>query len=218
MKILPLKHSRSGFTLVELLIGMTIFSVGITSIFLLLHSTLKTASVSRNEIVVANLIREQLELTKFLRDSNVKNFSSWNNGIWAGNFLVYNNFEKKDGISYKDTDGSVDFWGSSVVFDEIFDPNFGAETLEAKFNRTQLCYNTKKFFVPCSSDISLTEKTPFAAYTTITPMKMIDDSGNETIIEKDGEVQGYTIDSRVIVKNGTSYYEYDWKTHITDWK
>lgn len=71
MKKLHFRQSRRGFTLIELLIGMTIFSIAMTSIYLLLTSTMKSASYSRNEIIVANLLREQMELVRNVRDSNL---------------------------------------------------------------------------------------------------------------------------------------------------
>lgn len=76
-----IRHSRKGFTLIELLVGMTIFSVGITSIFLLLQQTMKSASISKNEIVVSNLLREQLELVRNQRDTNYKNYAKWDENI-----------------------------------------------------------------------------------------------------------------------------------------
>ena len=46
-------HSPSGFTLVELIVGMTIFAIGLTGILALLGNTITNSSYSRHEIVVA---------------------------------------------------------------------------------------------------------------------------------------------------------------------
>lgn len=70
-------RNNSGFTLVELLIGMTIFAIGMTGIYALLSSTMNHASYSRHEIVVANILREELELAKNTRDTNIRNFLPW---------------------------------------------------------------------------------------------------------------------------------------------
>jgi prepilin-type N-terminal cleavage/methylation domain-containing protein len=69
--------SKSGFTLVELIVGMTIFSVGMTAILALLHSTIDTSIASRQEIIASNLLREQIELIKNVRNSNVRSFVPW---------------------------------------------------------------------------------------------------------------------------------------------
>lgn len=71
------RHSRAGFTLIELLVGMTIFSIALTSIYLLLNSTMKSVSYSRNEIIVSNLLREQIELVRNIRDSNIAKGAGW---------------------------------------------------------------------------------------------------------------------------------------------
>lgn len=54
------------------------FSVGITSIFALLQTTMKAAVSSRNEVIVANFLREQMELVKYIRDNNYKSYFAWN--------------------------------------------------------------------------------------------------------------------------------------------
>jgi len=72
-----IRHSRVGFTLIELLIGMTVFALGITVIFLLLQQSMKSAAISRNEVIVANLLREQIELVHNIRDTNVLHYAPW---------------------------------------------------------------------------------------------------------------------------------------------
>jgi prepilin-type N-terminal cleavage/methylation domain-containing protein len=69
--------SHSGFTLVELIVGMTIFAIGLTGIYGLLSSVMKNANYSRHEVVVANLLREQNELFHNIRDTNVRNYAKW---------------------------------------------------------------------------------------------------------------------------------------------
>ena len=77
MYLHTLRHSRSGFTLIELIVGMTIFSVGMTAILALLSSTIDTSIVSRQEIIASNILREQIELIKNIRNSNVRSFVEW---------------------------------------------------------------------------------------------------------------------------------------------
>ena len=69
--------SRKAFTLVEMMIGITIFSISMGGIYLLLESATSRAAYSRHEIVAANLLREQIELIKNLRGSNWRSFRPW---------------------------------------------------------------------------------------------------------------------------------------------
>ena len=74
---MKLRYSTSGFTLIELIIGMTIFSIGLTGIYALLHSTMSSVSYSRDEIVVSGLLREQVDIVMNIRDTNLRNYIPW---------------------------------------------------------------------------------------------------------------------------------------------
>lgn len=91
----------SGFTLVEVIVGMLIFSIGMSGILALLHTTINNSLYSRHEVVAANLLREQIELIKNIRNSNKRNFipyesarfvGSTNTGLSNGYYIVENNY------------------------------------------------------------------------------------------------------------------------------
>jgi Tfp pilus assembly protein PilV len=63
---------------------MTVFSIGLTAIFTLLSSTMTSASYARHETVIAGLLREQMELVKNLRDTNLKNYIAWDKILAEG--------------------------------------------------------------------------------------------------------------------------------------
>ena len=69
--------SRRGFTLIELIIGMAIFAIGMTGILALLYGTIENSFVSRHEIVASNLLREEIELVKNIRNTNVRSYVDW---------------------------------------------------------------------------------------------------------------------------------------------
>ncbi len=81
---------------------MTIFSVGITAIFLLLNQSMQSALHSRNEVIISGLLREQIELVRNIRDSNLGNYTIWDKAkitpsgthFASGVYLIENNFEK----------------------------------------------------------------------------------------------------------------------------
>lgn len=77
MRFTHYRHSHSGFTLIELIVGMTVFAIGLTAILGLLSTTISNSTYSRHEIVVAGLLREQMELVKNMRDTNLKNYVAW---------------------------------------------------------------------------------------------------------------------------------------------
>jgi prepilin-type N-terminal cleavage/methylation domain-containing protein len=105
MSVFVYRHSRSGFTLVELIVGMTIFAIGLTGILALLGTTISNSSYSRHEIVVAGLLREQMELVKNIRDTNLKNYTEWDKIFventattsWSsGAYIIENNFQDSE--------------------------------------------------------------------------------------------------------------------------
>lgn len=53
---------------------MAIFGIGMTGILALLHTTIENSLYSRHEIVASDILREQIELVKNARNSNVRNF------------------------------------------------------------------------------------------------------------------------------------------------
>lgn len=63
-------HSSAGFTLVEVLIAILIFGLGLISAFVLSSSANSLSLRSKQEIIATNLLREQLELLKNIRDTN----------------------------------------------------------------------------------------------------------------------------------------------------
>lgn len=98
---MKLRYSTSGFTLIELIIGMTIFSIGLTGIYALLHSTMSSVSYSRDEIIISGLLREQVDLVMNIRDTNLRNYIPWDSvhiensaqSIFAsGIYLIENDF------------------------------------------------------------------------------------------------------------------------------
>ncbi len=231
-----IRHSRVGFTLIELLVGMTIFSIALTSIYLLLTSTMKSVTYSRNEIIVSNLLREQMELMRNIRDSNIAKGAAWdawkvfndkNSKIfkeWI--YTIENDFSQTETVFGSD---GIDKLPVKVAIAGI-DKTAVAEvkddtTLKEKFEKTQLCFDEKKRYVHCTNDAHKTSSgTVFASYINIIPMYFKEGNDTpETLIQipDDSGVpqnQGYIIDARVIVRDGSYYREYDVRTALTDWQ
>lgn len=68
--LVPVSPNRSGFTLIEVLIAILIFGLGLISAFVLSSTASSLSMRSKQEIIATNLLREQLELFKNIRDTN----------------------------------------------------------------------------------------------------------------------------------------------------
>ena len=224
MLSMRLRHSRSAFTLIELLIGMTIFAIGITAIFLLLQQTMRSASISRNEVVASNLLREQIELVRNIRDTNIANYAPWNvakteAGVFAsGVYIVENNFTETGvtfGADGKIMTSPVTLSGISL---EHTDNLSDSAIISEKFNQTRLYLDSNQRYTHKTTATG----TAFASYIIITPLQFQKD-GQEIVLTTTGAdgvtpvPQGYMLDARVIVRDGSYYREYDAKSAITDW-
>lgn len=148
MRITSSLHSQKGFTLVELIIGMTIFSVSMTAILALLSSTIESSIASRQEIVASNILREQVELIKNIRNTNVRNFAEWDKAIIDGSpstnltggiFIVENNFMS----SQVDYDNNGELTSSPVYLRELGLSFPSATDLAGRFTQSELKLDEK---------------------------------------------------------------------------
>lgn len=73
-----MKQSTQGFSIIELLIGMFIFAIGLMAIYGLLVSSLRLNDLSKDSIIATNLAREALEIVRHTRDSNYEHMYLWN--------------------------------------------------------------------------------------------------------------------------------------------
>lgn len=199
------RHNTSGFTMIELLVGMTVFAIGLTGIFWLLSMTMSSAHFSRDEIVVSGLIREQFDLMHNLRDTNIRNFFAWDNymtgtstaNMSSGIYIVENNFETS----------TLDVANKQVpITIKKIDEPFPTK-IEERFEKTQLFLDDQGRY---THEVTASG-TQYASYLIVSPLTV---DGDE--IKKNNKNQWWILDARVIVNN-RGYNEYDAKTMITDW-
>lgn len=98
--------SNNGFTLIELMITLAVFTIGISAALGLAMSNYNNSRDNLDKIIAANLAREGIELIRNVRDSNwlrveaneistCGGFCSWDEGLNVNTNYVY--------IDYNDT-------------------------------------------------------------------------------------------------------------------
>ena len=83
-----LNKNKKGFTLMELLISISIFSVGIVAIYSIVPNIVSITSTNINNFTASQLAREGLEVVRNMRDSNWLNRDPWDQGLSDGDYLV----------------------------------------------------------------------------------------------------------------------------------
>ena len=87
------KTQLAGFTLVEILIAITIFFIGVVGIFSLLADSINTASFSVDNFTASQLAQEGMEIVRNIRDQNWLNLADYSSGLstcQAGCEIDYN--------------------------------------------------------------------------------------------------------------------------------
>lgn len=98
----------TGFTLLEVLISLTIITVGVFGVFALVQQTISLLPISEQRLTASYLAQEGMEIVRNLRDANIVKGQAWNLGLtncgagceadylsplsaWANRYLLDNN-------------------------------------------------------------------------------------------------------------------------------
>ncbi len=170
--------------MVELLVAIVVFALGLVAAYSLLRTATSLSDRSRDEIIGGNLLRERLELVKNLRDSNWMALRSWDS--------------LRKGVSVTTDDASFcpnpEFCrlipGAYVVENDFLDPESpirihrlsevpDKEAVIAEFRSSspkfRLCLDSKGRYVhDCSLDA---RKTPYFAWVTVGEVKAEESPG-----------------------------------------
>lgn len=80
-----------GQTLVELMVAMSVMTIGLLGVFAVLSQSLGLNRVVADQYVAANLAAEGIEVVKNIADTNILKDQAWNSGLESGNFgVAYN--------------------------------------------------------------------------------------------------------------------------------
>lgn len=170
---------------------MTIFAIGLTGILALLSTTITNSSYSRHEIVVAGLLREQMELVKNIRDTNLENYTEWDKihtedvatSTWlSGTYIIENNFNNIELVF--DASGNGNIIASPVYLRNITTEFSALPSDDHRFEKSRLYLDEQGRY---THTVTATG-TVYAAYMMLSPLGY-DNSGVFTPVVKDGKNQ-----------------------------
>lgn len=160
------KRRQRGFTLVEVIVMVTVTSVGLLSIMLVADRTVRTSDSNEQRVAGANLAREGIELVRAARDSNWQALSEQEEIAPPQNQLqAWNCYAENQAQSFTVTqstrkpacDGSFGSNQSSIVNYQAY-PNTGngvpyfagasTTATTTKSGTYRLCLNANQVFIP----------------------------------------------------------------------
>ena len=200
------KNTKSGFSIIEIIIWIFIFSLGIASVYMLLSSSLNVNSLNKNTIIAWNLAREQLEIVKNMRDNNYLTLNNWNYIPNDEKSWWNPDFDKKFEIGKQYT--VENNFSTSAVFPVKMKVISSFSEWKDKISQMQnyrLCINDKNFYTyKCIGN----KNTKFYRYVKFEKLE------NKTW---DISTDAFKITSKVIWVD-KQYREFEIKTIIADWK
>lgn len=198
-----MKKNTHWFSMIEVLVGIFIFSLWLTAIYILLLSTLKFNDYSKNSIIASNLAREWIEMVKNIRDGNYNTLYKWNKLPWNDVSKVFSTG------SYYTIENDYSTWASfPISMEKINDFWEGKNELKGKMESYKLCLDSKQRY---THTCYLNTPTYFYRYITF-----------EDVVYKDWGVIN-TIENALKLKSkviwySNGYHEIELNSIITDWQ
>jgi prepilin-type N-terminal cleavage/methylation domain-containing protein len=125
-------HSHKGFTLLESMVAIAIFSIGVSAAVFVITQSINVGTRTKNKIVAANLTQEGIEVVRNMRDRNWFAGRPWTEGISGlTNACVQWNTEY-NGVSSETIDEACDL-GEGLSFDGT---HYVQTVSPAQFSRT----------------------------------------------------------------------------------
>lgn len=198
-----MRKNNIWFSIIEILIWMLIFTVGLTWIYALILSTMSLNDYSKNSIIATNLARESIENVRNIRDNNYNDLFKWNKLPWSNSNNLFSTW-----VYYKIENDYNNLSDNIVKFDIISDFAQGKLYLNNKMENYRLCLDSEnRYTYDCSSH---NRKTYFYRYIKF-----------EDVIYNDSWTNKYIswalkLISKVIWYN-RGYHEIELKTILTDY-
>ena len=86
-KLRQLIKSESGFTLIEVISAIFVFTLGILAIMVLIDQSIAFSDQVKSKLIASYLAQEGIEIVRNIRDSNwIKKAPSWDSGLSVGDY------------------------------------------------------------------------------------------------------------------------------------
>lgn len=209
-----LSRSRSWFTVLELMVGIVIFTIGFLGAYLLVNSANDVSLRSRDELIGANIMREQIELIKNLRDTNWIGFRTWDSLGLAMDpivpvptledntyYIIENDFAPSKWIQIKKLPATFNTDKTTILDD-----------MKSSSPFTRLCIDSlNRYTHSCVGDT--TQKTPFASFFRVEPLVT-----RNTITNADITVANAHKIILYFISTDKGYRVHTMSSVITNWK
>jgi len=115
MKISQLKQNQNGLTMIELLVALTVITVGLFAVWSLFLSNYNAEKDARNRVIAVNLAREGAEIIRNIRDSNWLKIAENESGVyWYSGILTGSNYDGDGAISSLFDGAKLDYTVNSI--------------------------------------------------------------------------------------------------------
>jgi len=81
---LNVKMKNTGFTLLEVMVAISILSLGVAGALTLIQKTVAFTSLTTSRVVAAHLLQEGIEIVRNIRDKSWLEGEEWGGGIQTG--------------------------------------------------------------------------------------------------------------------------------------
>lgn len=197
-----MKKNNAWFSIIEILIWIFIFTLGLVWIYALILSTIQLNEYSKNSIIASNLARESIESVRNIRDSNYKNLFKWNKLPGAD---VNNLFQT--GVYYKVENDFYNTTLQNISLNKIENFAEWKNELNGKMKNYQLCLDAQKLYTyNCSSSHTPTYFYRYVIFDDVT----YEENGEKKYLEN-----ALKLTSKVIWYNRW-YHEVQLDTILTD--
>lgn len=200
-------QNKKWFTIIELMVGILIFTIWALSAYLLVYSAINSSRYSKNEIIAANIARENIELIMNNRDNNWIQQLLWNklNNAWQdGKTLTWWYY-----IIENDFSNNKTFIKIKKLSDTFSEENKKLINPVNTEDNAKLCIDSQNRY---THDCIGNKETKFYSYIKVEPLITKTDRWNKIDIENAFKIVANVVNSE---KWFTRYYI---STIITDWK
>ena len=140
---------KKALSIIEIMIGVFIFTLWISAIYMVISSTSRINTYNKNQIIASNLAREQIELIRNIRDTNYARLQKWNmlepyTTNYNTTFNWWNDFYKLEIDSIANTDKILVSTGSEVL---NFETKLKAPNTDTQ--KYRLCLNSENKYIYC---------------------------------------------------------------------